>query len=190
MSGIPTGNKDLSDKQLFRRYSRLVLSYPDFKHALLCAREFAQFPDGYNPETATLEAALYSSMVVAYSRPFNSSGAGRNGKVPGLTVEMVGVLSEEARKVHEYVLLCRNKLIAHTDAEFADFDPFVADDLPGHMVVPLKNDTLAPFTKSFNSQFIVLCENMVTWVVEERHRLEPQIMPLLRTSSWGRLHGK
>ena len=186
MSSDTTNTESTS---LLQHYYRVVLSYSDFKHALRCAERLLQFGDDYNPEMETLETALYCSMVVAYSRPFNSGGISNIGKVPRLTNEVLSYLTKEEKEIHNYILLCRNKLIAHTDAQFLDLEPVIATDMPNNCVVPLKNDALAPFTESYTNDFAKLCEKLVTWVVEERATIEPKVLPLLRQSNWAEIHG-
>lgn len=119
--------------------------------------------------------ALYCSMVVSYSRPFNSSGTSRIGKIPPLSVDDIPILSGEELEIHEYLLLCRNKFLAHSDAETIDPDPFVATDLPGNLVIPEKNDSLAPFTQEYTAQVLALTEKAYHFSVEDRVRLESEI---------------
>jgi hypothetical protein len=94
------------------------------------------------------------------------------------------VLDDRERQIHDYLLLCRNKLVAHTDAAFADLEPIVAIDLPQTLVVPLRNDTLAPFTPEYSARVGAISEKLWTWTVEERHRTEPGIKPMLRESRY------
>jgi len=186
MSSDSTNTESTS---LLLNYYRIVLSYSDFKHAWLCAQRLLQFGDDYNPEMATLVTALYCSMVVSYARPFNSGGNSNIGKVPGLTSEVLSSLTKEEKEIHNYILLCRNKLIAHTDAQFLDLEPVIATDMPDNLVVPLKKDALASFTESYTNEVEKLCEKLLTWVVEERATIEPKVLPLLRQSTWTEIHG-
>ncbi len=186
---MTTKNSNTGTASLIKHYYRIVLSYPDFKHAWRCAQNILQFDHGYNPETDTLETALYCSMVVAYARPFNSAGTSRVGRVPRLTEEILKTLTLEEKKIHNYMLLCRNKLVAHSDAEYLDLEPIVATDISSEFVVPLKNDGLAPFTKSYTAEVSQLCEKLVTWAIQERAAVEPKVLPHLRKSKWSEIHG-
>ncbi len=181
---MTSASLDPEARKLLKRYYRYVLSYKDFKHARLCASHLAGYGDTSSPETHAIEEALYCSMVVAYSRPFNSAGTSKIGKIPSLENEVRAQLTEEEFELHEYVLLCRNKLIAHTDAEYLDLDPYIADDLPDNLVIPLVNDALAPFTQAYTLKFEKLCEKLVTWVVETRAEIEPLVLPYLRSSNF------
>ena len=186
---MPTKNSGTDSNKLLQHYYRVVFSYSDFKHAWRCGQQLVQFGDGYNPETETLEAALYCSMVVAYARPFNSGGKSNIGKVPNLTNEILKCLTAGEKVMHDYILRCRNKFIAHTDAEFLELEPIVATDLPNNLVVPLMNDALAPFKKTYTEDFVKLCDKLVTWVVLERAKTESKVLPLLRRSKWTEIHG-
>jgi hypothetical protein len=170
-----------ADKQNLQLYLRLILSYGDFKHSYRCAQYLLDQHDIYAKEGGDdlLLRALYSSLVVAYARPFNSYGSSRFGRVPALAKEIHEVLSAEELTVHDYILHCRNKLIAHTDAEAIDVTPFVATDLPNEMVVPSQLDALAPFTKEFTEVVLALTEKCWHWCVERRHSLEPLVKHLL-----------
>lgn len=168
-------------------YYRLVLSYSDFKHAYRCAQYIIAEHDSFSMEGGDdlLLRALYSSLVVSYARPFNSTGASRIGRIPSLSKELLSVLSDPEREVHSYILLCRNKLIAHSDAEAIDPAPFVATDLSKPLVIPDKEDALAPFSKDYMSRVLPLTEKAYHWSVEERYRLEPTIEHLLDRKPWG-----
>jgi hypothetical protein len=164
-----------------RLYYRLILSYSDFKHAYRCA-QYSMSVHG-TPKTAgedsLLLEALYCSMVVSYARPFNSRGTSRIGRIPPLGNGLLPSYSPEDIEVHKYVLVCRNKLLAHSDARAIDPYPFVAIDLPNDMVVPEKNDGLAPFIPEYTAKVLGIAEKAFHWCIEERRRLEPTIKHLL-----------
>lgn len=176
-------SKDADKKKLLQRYYRVVLSYVDLKHALLSAQQLLKLGNDYEPENNVLKTALYCSMIVAYARPFNSGGQSNIGNIPVLGQEMINLLSKSEKEIHKYCLLCRNKMIAHTDANYVNLDPFLAINIPGDIVVPLKNDALAPFTVSYTQDFKKLCKKQVEWVVNERMKIEPEILSLLRKSN-------
>ncbi len=162
-------------------YLRLVLSYKDFKHAKRCCEylvaEHAALVER-GGDDLTLRA-LYCYMIVSYARPFNSFWTSRLGRVPPLRDEYLSMLTPDDLELHKYILWCRNKLIAHADAEAVDPLPYVATDLPGDMVIPETNDSLAPFTLEVTQKVLVLLENALRWAVLLRRELEPQILHLL-----------
>lgn len=73
------------------------------------------------------------------------------------------------------MLLCRNRLLAHSDANAIDPEPFIATDLPEEMVIPEKNDALAPFSAEYTARVLGVTEKAYHWSVEERERLESQV---------------
>jgi len=167
-------------------FYRLVMSYSDFKHAYRCAQySLAQHDElEANGGDDLILRALCCSMVVSYSRPFNSSGTSNIGSVPPLTNELEASLSEEEIEIHKYLRWCRNKYLAHSDAEAIAPAPFVATDLPSKLVIPSKVDALAPFTREYTQAILRLLEKTYHWSVEERHRIEPEIKAWLPVEAW------
>ncbi|AGH44483.1 hypothetical protein [Paraglaciecola psychrophila] len=180
--------KDPELKNTFQYYYRVLLSYSDFKHAERCAKRLVEFGDTYIPENETLEAALYSSMLVSYSRPFNSGGNSQVGNIPRLTKNIIKSLTRKEQKLHNYILLLRNKLIAHSDAEFINLDPVVAIDISKDFIVPIKNDPLAPFNESYNRECLSLCEKLIVWALEERAAIEPRVIPHLKKVNFAQIY--
>jgi len=174
------------DRTKLTYFYRLVMSYSDFKHAYRCAQYSLQQHKELeeNGGDDLILRALYCSMVVSYSRPFNSSGTSVVGKVPPLTNELEKILSEEELEIHKYLRWCRNKYLAHSDAKAIDPTPFVAEDLPNNMVIPDKVDALAPFTKEYTEGVLKLLEKTYHWSVEERHRIEPEVKAWLPVEKW------
>lgn len=162
------------------------MSYSDFKHAYRCAQySLAQHAElENNGGDDLILRALYCSMVVSYSRPFNSSGESNVGIVPPLTNELEVLLSTEELEIHKHLRWCRNKYLAHSDANAIDPEPFVAADLPNKFVIPIKDDALAPFTKEYTELVLRLMEKVFHWVVEERYRIEPEIKAWLPIKTW------
>jgi hypothetical protein len=179
------------EKKALRLYIRLTLSYGDFKHAYRASQYLSAQHEVFAREGGDdlLLRALYSSLVVSYARPFNSTGASRYGRIPALCRELHAEFTGDDLEVHEYILYCRNKLIAHTDAEVADPDVYVATDLPRNFVVPERNDALAPFSADFTAKVLRLTEKAYHWSVTERHRLEPEILHLLERKTWAKDEG-
>ena len=176
-----------AERSQLRLYYRFIFSYSDFNHAFRCAQYLQAEHETFeaNGGDDLLLRALYSSLVVSYARPFNSTGASGIGRIPSLSRNILGIFSESEREVHDYILLCRNKLIAHSDAQAIDPAPFVATDLAVPLVIPEKEDALAPFTKKYIAQVLAVTEKAHRWNVEERHRLEPQIEHLLERRAFG-----
>jgi len=171
----------MPDSSAMKHYYRILLSYSDIKHATLCSRKLVSLNDeplSLNGDDL-IERALYGSMVVSYARPFNSSGKSEIGPIDRLSSDSLTFLSKEEMQLHKYMLLCRNKYIAHSDAEYLALSPFVANDLPNEMVVPEKNDGMAPFTLEYTKQVNSLCEKLLNWVVMERHKIEDNVKPFL-----------
>ena len=157
------------------------MSYSDFKHAHRCALYSLDQDDELEKSGGDdlILRALYCSLVVSYSRPFNSTGTSMIGRIPPLETEIDPLYSPDEIDIHRYLLHCRNKLVAHSDAEVIDPAPFVATDLPQEIVVPEKLDALAPFTREYTERVCLVTEKAYHWCVEERHRLEPEIVQWL-----------
>jgi hypothetical protein len=171
-----------ADQERLMRYMRLLLSARDFKHAFRCGEGLVSEHEAYAARrdgNDLVLRALYCSHVVAYSRPFNSTGRTRFGVVPPLGGEFRATLSEPEAELHDHILVCRNRLVAHSDAAAADPLPYVATDLPGQMVVPEMNDSLAPFTAEASIRARDLAQKARIWSIYERRDLEPQIVHLL-----------
>lgn len=162
------------------------MSYSDFKHAYRCAQYcLIQHNElEANGGDDLILRALYCSMVVSYYRPFNSKGMSNIGGVPPLSNELENLLSKEELEIHKYLRWCRNKHLAHSDAEAIALAPFVAADLPGGLVVPIKEDALAPFTKEYTELVLKFIEKVYHWSVEERYRIEAEIKPWLPVDTW------
>jgi hypothetical protein len=171
-----------ADQERLMRYMRLLLSARDFKHAFRCGEalvsEHVAFAARGGGDDLLLRA-LYCSLVVAYSRPFNSTGRTRFGVVPPLGEEFPATLAVPEKDLHDHILVCRNRLVAHSDAAAADPLPYVATDLPGEIVIPEMNDSLAPFTAEASARARDLAQKARTWSIYERRDLEPQIVHLL-----------
>lgn len=180
----PEFTKD--ERRKLTYFYRLVMSYSDFKHAYRCAQySLAQHSElEENGGDDLILRALYCSMVVSYSRPFNSSGKSNVGNIPPLTNELEALLSKEELGIHKYLRRCRNKYLAHSDAKAINPEPFVATDLPGELVIPSKIDALAPFTKEYTESVLKLLKKVYHWSVEERYRIEPEIKAWLPIETW------
>jgi len=183
---VTTDGISKAERKKLALYYRMIMSYSDFKHAYRCAQYSIQQHDELekNGGDDLILRALYCSMVVSYSRPFNSTGASHIGRIPSLTPDIESIYSSEEIEVHKYLMWCRNKLLAHTDAEAIDPAPFVATDLPESIVIADKVDALAPFSREYTECVLRLTEKAYHWSVEERYRLEPEIEQWLPREAW------
>jgi hypothetical protein len=75
-----------NEKRKIAYFYRLAMSYSDFKHAYRCAKysldKHAELEVNWGDDL--ILRALYCSMVVSYSRPFNSLGKLNVGSIPPL----------------------------------------------------------------------------------------------------------
>ncbi|ACK48820.1 hypothetical protein Sbal223_4360 (plasmid) [Shewanella baltica OS223] len=168
-------------------FYRLVMSYSDFKHAHRCAMYSLEQHEQLEKKGGDdlILRALYCSMVVSYSRPFNSYGKSNIGEIPPLKNEIESAFTEQELKAHKYLRWCRNKYLAHSDAKEIALTPFVTSDLSNKLVMPSKVDALAPFTREYTELVLELLEKTYRWCVEERHRIEPEIVAWLPIEQWG-----
>lgn len=161
-----------------RQFKRMLLSYADFKHAKLVSTHIID-QNLHEPrpgEGDTLLEALNCSMIIAYCRPFS----GNDRSAPDLPAGFLKCLTADEREVHEIVLMDRNKVLAHSDADWLDVESVVWHVSGRQLVVPLKGWGLAPLNRETTVAFNAAAEKLLTAVVTERHRLEPELMPYMR----------
>ncbi len=177
------------DRGRLALYYRLILSYSDFKHAYRCAQYSISEHEAFAKTGGDdlLLKALYCSMVVSYARPFNSRGESRIGSIPPLGENSGPPYSAEEAEIHAYMLVCRNRFLAHSDANAIDPDPFIATDLPKEIVIPEKNDALAPYTLEYTTAVLGVTEKAYRWCVEERMRLEGEVKKWLPRRPWSQI---
>jgi hypothetical protein len=77
----------------------------------------------------------------------------------------------------------RNRVLAHSDDEALQVDPVIWHVAGRDMVLPIKNWGLAPLTKEAAIIFRSTAEKLFIATMEERHRLEPELMPYLRIAN-------
>lgn len=170
-----------AEMKKLRFYYRLIMAYSDFKHAFRCSEYMLSEHDDIqkNGGDELPLRAFYCSSVVSYSRPFNSSAVTSIGKIRPIDKEIEAVYSKEELETHNYIINCRNTMLAHSDASEIDPEPVVSEFPSGDLVFPLTSDRLAPFTKEYTLEARQLYEKALTWSVEERMRLEKEVSHLL-----------
>jgi hypothetical protein len=90
------------------------------------------------------------------------------------------VLNEAEREIHDVVLRDRNKVLAHSDSETLQVDPVLWRVAGRDMVLSIKNWGLAPLTEDATAIFHSAAEKLFMATIEERQRLEPELIPYLR----------
>jgi hypothetical protein len=168
-----------------RQYKRVLLSYADFKHAKLASSYIldAQLHEKYPEESYIILEALNCSMIIAYCRPFSGNASRAAGSVPDLPNRLLRVLNPAERALHDIVTQDCNKILAHSDDEALQVEPVVWQVVGRDMVLPIKNWGLAPLTKEATIVFRAAAEKLFIATMEERQRLEPELMPYLRVAN-------
>ena len=180
---MPALTPELDGKM--RQYKRVLLSYADFKHAKLASAYIldSQLHEKYPEESYTILEALNCSMIVAYCRPFSGNASRAARSVPSLPSRLLRILNPDERAIHDTVMHDRNKLLAHSDDEALQVEPVIWQVAGGDMVLPIKNWGLAPLTKEATTIFHAAAEKLFVATIEERQRLEPELMPYLRVAN-------
>lgn len=107
-----------NEQKIFRdrRRLRLLYSLNDFQLASSAAAFLYECDPAekyFKPDLRRFRC-FETAAVVAYVRPFSQS----KGQIPPLSLKMAGAdLNEEQRKLHEELLLLRNKVFAHSDED-------------------------------------------------------------------------
>ena len=163
-----------------RQFKRVLLSYADFKHAKLAASRILEenLHARYPQESYVILEALNCSMIMAYCRPFS----GNDPSVPDLPSRLLKCLNESEMEIHNVALRDRNKVLAHSEAEALDIEPVIWHVAGEAMVLPLKNWGLAPLTEEATAVFRSAAEKLFIATMEERHRLEPEMIPYMRVA--------
>jgi hypothetical protein len=122
-------------------------------------------------------------MIIAYCRPFSGNTSRATGSVPDLPIRFLRVLNSEERVVHKVVMQDRNKVLTHSDDEALQVEPVIWQIAGQDMVLPVKNWGLAPLTEETTIIFRSAAEKLLVATMEERKRLEPELMPYLRVAN-------
>ena len=173
-----TNNVSAEISGKMRQFKRILLSYADFKHAKLAASVILSdhLHDKYPQESYVLLEALNCSMIMAYCRPFS----GNDPSIPDLPARLLQSLNDSEREIHDAVLYDRNKLLAHSDADALAIEPVIWNIADHAMVLPLARWGLAPLTEEATIIFHSAAEKLFIATMEERRRLEPEMIPYLR----------
>lgn len=168
-----------------RQYKRIMLSYADFKHAKLASSYIldTQLHEKYAEEGHIILEALNCFMIVAYCRPFSGNASRAAGSVPDLPNRFLRVLNPAERAIHDVVMEDRNKVLAHSDDEALQVEPVIWQVAGRDMVLPIKNWGLAPLTQEATIVFHAAAEKLFIATMEERQRLEPELIPYLRVAN-------
>lgn len=124
------------DEEEFRLFNRALISYNDFKQAGEVAHELLS--NGYYenyPKNRALVHALNLTVIVAYSRPFKVSRGQLAAK--SLPDEILADFDEQQMEIHRQVLLDRDTMMAHSDADANNVFPQVLDLGNSKMLLPM-----------------------------------------------------
>ena len=92
---------------------RKVQALQDFQQALSALTFFAEIPEQATRVQRRRFRCYHDLAVVAYCRPFTTSGG-----LPKLSLKSLGVRpTASERTLHERLMDYRNKVVAHTDAD-------------------------------------------------------------------------
>lgn len=100
--------------------TRLLLTCRDFQLALSAVTFLLEEVDWEGRHTLVERRRFYcyeSAFVVAYVRPFVQA---RGGVRPFSWKDIAMKLSDDEKTLHERLILDRNKLVAHSDADYVD----------------------------------------------------------------------
>ena len=176
---VVMGPKSEKLNQRLREYTRLLIAYNDFKAALSCTSELLD--EGLyetRSESRLLINALNASAIIAYARPFTKS----RGKYASATISgnVLGVLSEDEREIHDQVLRDRNTLVGHSDADSLGAYPGKVKLGRKEVVIPMNVDASSvTLTKEAMQNMHRACVKLQDEVMRRRMELEPLLLPYL-----------
>jgi hypothetical protein len=169
---------DPETKGRIRQFCRLLISYNDFKHAIDVAAYILDenLHERKRGESRMLLEALNCAMIVSYCRPFSGSDKKTAEKVPDLPGKFLRVLNTQEREVHETAMKDRNTLLAHSDSQAWDVRPTILDTGASKILLPLSDDTRAPFTREATTTLKSAAYKLQEAVFAERMNWEPKLV--------------
>jgi len=165
-----------------RQFTRVLMSYGDFKHARLVSSYILDenLHSEYPNESFVLLPALNCAMIMSHCRPFSGNDARTRPKVPDLPSRFLDVLNDEERIVHDTVMQDRNKVLAHSDSDALQMEPVLMRINGGEILAPLTNWGLAPLTEEATATFSSAAQKLLEATFRKRERLEHELRPYLR----------
>jgi len=172
----------LSDEQFgrLRLFNRILISYNDFRQACEVA---SLLLDGdlyrnYPRENRQLVIALNMAAVVAYSRPFLNSGSElAHNRLPGRLLR--DFITEELN-LHERVLIDRNTMMAHSDADANVSIPVVIETDRGPVVIPMNASAYAtPLLPEAMQLLRAMALKLQERCFALRQEMEAEVIPFL-----------
>ena len=121
-----TPSKDESDPK-YDLHKRLYISLEDFRLARECAHYLAKkrlhyFPYERRGSIYTIQAALTTTLIVAYCRPFTKSRG-----LPRIPNDLIN-FTDTQKKAHAKILRLRNQVYAHSDSLWYKVEPWGSRD--------------------------------------------------------------
>ena len=178
-------------KRKLKQFYRLLISYNDFKQAAWIASYILDHKlqekvkrlrgiRGY--EINLLFEALNCAMIVSYSRPFCGSDKRSSQRIPNLPKRFLRALTKEEREIHDVAIEDRNTVLAHSDSEAWNLEPFFVETAPDRkMLIPLHNYTRAPLIQKGVELLAGNCHKFMELIMVERECLEKELAHLLPT---------
>lgn len=172
----------LTDRQFerLRLFNRILISYNDFKQTQEIASLLLEgdLYKNYPMENRLLVIALNMAAIVAYSRPFlDSKGELAHNRLPGKVLQQ---LNSEEMEVHQTVLIDRNTMMAHSDADANISIPLAMKIGVRKIVMP---QNASPYATTLLPEVMQVLGNMALKLREYclvlRAEMEPELIEFL-----------
>jgi hypothetical protein len=167
----------------WNRLNRLMLSSRDFQQALSAATFLHEDMEDARSLADLRRLRCYeTNMVVAYARPFSQA----HGPVKRLTLDSLAVeLNDTQQDLHKHLIERRNRLYAHSDAEFVPFSVEVwatamPDERPDFEFVMPKFDEACAFGLLETLEIQELCRKLMHATVLSTQSLKEQFADRFR----------
>jgi len=188
-------NKKTIGKQ--KQFIRLLISYNDFENAYDIASIIL---DGnYHDQIEKLEGkkmkilrtnlrALNCAMIIAYNRPFSGNDKSNKNPIPDLPKGVLKVFNENERLLHSSLIDNRNKIIAHSDSDAIDMEPYYiqVDETKIDLLIPLQNNTNAIYSLGAVEEIKAMCEKLMVEVVNRKFKLEEELQDIIPIKIYGK----